>query len=72
MRLDVSSISFENLNVLEIASQSGIFIGKNRQVQWTAATEGSHSGFGVLTGKRNTVKNNVHLVLHEHPLNQDS
>ncbi|KEZ51890.1 hypothetical protein ACK1LH_15340 [Metabacillus indicus] len=65
MKIRSSKISFSDLNVLEIANNSGVFIGRNRQVKWNTAA-GSYSGFGRISGNENEIAHTIHLVLHEH------
>lgn len=65
MKIRSSKISFSDLNVLEIANNSGVFIGRNRQFKWNTAA-GSHSGFGRISGNKNEIAHTIHLVLHEH------
>ncbi|MGX1192695.1 hypothetical protein [Metabacillus sp. SLBN-84] len=65
MKIRSSKISFSDLNVLEIANNSGVFIGRNRQVKWNTEA-GSHSGFGRVSGNENEIAHSIHLVLHGH------
>ncbi|WP_206427802.1 hypothetical protein [Bacillus sp. FJAT-42376] len=59
-------IIFKDLNVLEMADNAGVFIGKNMQISWTSSLDSHHSGFGTVSGHDNAVFQNTHLVLHDH------
>ncbi|WP_206197341.1 hypothetical protein [Peribacillus frigoritolerans] len=61
-----SEISFTDLNVHEVADNAGIFIGRNRQINWNTSIGSLHSGFGTVSGNNNEIANNTHLVLHDH------
>ncbi|TYR73192.1 hypothetical protein FZC79_20035 [Rossellomorea vietnamensis] len=62
--LSSPSVCFDTLDVHEVENNSGVFIGRNRQLYWQS-TERSRSGFGGISGHNQHHSDSAHLVLKE-------
>ncbi|WP_113927996.1 hypothetical protein [Bacillus sp. P14.5] len=58
------AIHFDSLDVRTIENNSGIFIGRNRHLNWRSV-EISRSGFGGIYGRKNDHSSSAYLVLKE-------
>ncbi|MGM0790698.1 MAG: hypothetical protein ACQEUD_11480 [Bacillota bacterium] len=56
-----AKIHFDDIFIGQISDSSGIFLGKNRQKNWSSHMNGT-SGFGSIAGYRNKILSNIHLV----------
>ncbi|MBD0379819.1 hypothetical protein [Paenibacillus sedimenti] len=54
-------IQFDSINVYSIENSSGIFIGTNMQVNWSASGK-ENSGLGSVSGEYNVVTHNMNTV----------
>jgi hypothetical protein len=55
-------IQFDTINVNLIEKSSGIFIGKNRQCNWSSYNK-SNLALGSISGRNNLVKHNLNIVM---------
>ncbi|WP_142504332.1 hypothetical protein [Melghirimyces algeriensis] len=54
-------VQFDSINVNDVDTASGIFVGENRQNYWSSHNK-SNAGFGGVTGWYNTVSRNLNTV----------
>ncbi|MDC3417390.1 hypothetical protein [Aquibacillus salsiterrae] len=53
-------MAFDSIKVFAIDTNSGIFIGTNRQGNWSSASN-NKSGFGTVKGSHNHTKRNINI-----------
>ncbi|MGD6843964.1 hypothetical protein ACQCVH_15745 [Bacillus infantis] len=60
-KIGPAKIHFKDIFIGQFSDSSGIFMGKNRQKNWSSNMNGT-SGFGSIAGYRNKILGNIHLV----------
>ncbi|MCK6208044.1 MULTISPECIES: hypothetical protein [Bacillus] len=59
-----AKIHFDDIFIGQITDSSGVFMGRNRQKNWSSDMNGT-SGFGSVAGDLNKISGNLHLVQPE-------
>ncbi|WP_163100485.1 hypothetical protein [Peribacillus alkalitolerans] len=70
MKVDLSSpqIFFDDITIIRVEDNAGVFIGRNHQFNWKTTISSSNSGFGTVSGNDNQICNNKHFIVREEDL----
>ncbi|MGD6878620.1 hypothetical protein [Bacillus infantis] len=69
--IGTAKIHFDDLSIGQITDSSGVFMGRNRQKNWSSHMNGT-SGFGSIEGDLNKISGNLHLVQPEGKKGEES